>query len=100
MTIKQKILKLVQKLPEDVTIDDVLNRIVLLRKIEVAIGQCDRGEVMDHDEFFKRLEEEDEKESKTRVVGRSTKGSTRNKVVHRQERLQNTSRKLRLTFNG
>jgi hypothetical protein len=92
MTNKQKILNMVQKLPDDVTIDDVLNRIVLLRKIDIAIGQCDRGEVMDHDEFFKQLEEEDEKESKTRVVGGGTKGSTRNKVVHRQAVAKNGSK--------
>jgi len=60
MTGKQKILAAVQTMPEDSSIDDVIDRLWLLRKIEIAQSQADRGEVTDHDEFMRELLSDDE----------------------------------------
>ena len=39
--------------------DDVIDRLYLLRKIELGLAQADAGDVMEHDEFMKELEAEE-----------------------------------------
>ncbi|MCE9555070.1 MAG: hypothetical protein K8T91_17095 [Planctomycetes bacterium] len=60
MTGKQKILAAVQTMPEDASIDEVIDRLWLLRKIEIAQGQADRGEGIEHDKFMQELLGDDE----------------------------------------
>lgn len=59
MTIKEKAISLIQTLDDDVSLDDVIDRLYLLRNIEIGIAQADSGDVMDHDEFMDELEAED-----------------------------------------
>ena len=59
MTTKEKAISLIQTLDDDVSLDDVIDRLYLLRKIELGIAQADAGDVMEHDEFMDELEEED-----------------------------------------
>jgi predicted transcriptional regulator len=59
MTSKQKILAVVNSLGDDVSLDDVIDRLYLLRKIELGIAQADAGDVVEHDEFMTELEQED-----------------------------------------
>ena len=59
MTTKEKAISLIQTLDDDVSIDDVIDRLYLLRKIELGIAQADAGDVMEHDEFMDELEAED-----------------------------------------
>jgi hypothetical protein len=59
MTTKEKILSAIQSLEDDASIDDAIERLYLLRKIEIGLKQADEGDVMDHDEFMNELEEED-----------------------------------------
>ena len=61
MTNKEKVIGLIQSLDENVSLDDVIDRLYLLRKVELAEQQADRGEVIEHDEFMNQLEEEDAK---------------------------------------
>jgi hypothetical protein len=61
MTTKQKILRLVEQLPDDINIDQAIDRLYLLQKIETGLQQARRGEGKDHDEFMKELLAEDEK---------------------------------------
>ena len=60
MTNKEKVIGLIQSLDDDVTLDDVIDRLYLLRKIELAKEQAANGEVMEHDEFMDQLEAESE----------------------------------------
>ena len=55
MTKKDKILAVVESLPDDVSYDDAIERLDLLRRIELGLAQADRGEVVDHDEFMEEL---------------------------------------------
>ncbi len=59
MTSKEKVVSMIQSLNDDVSLDDVIDRIYLLRKIELGIEQADSCEVMDHDQFMNELEAED-----------------------------------------
>lgn len=59
MTTKEKAISLIQTLDDDVSIDDVIDRLYLLRKIELGIAQADEGDLMEHNEFMDELESED-----------------------------------------
>lgn len=59
MTTKEKAISLIQTLDDDVSLDDVIDRLYLLRKIELGIAQADAGDVMEHDDFMDELEAED-----------------------------------------
>jgi hypothetical protein len=55
MTTKEKAINAIYSLSEDATLDDAIDRLYLLRKIELGISQADAGDVMDHDEFLNEL---------------------------------------------
>ena len=59
MTTKEKVLSVISSLSDDATLDDVIDRLYLLRKIELRIAQADAGDVMEHEEFIAELERED-----------------------------------------
>ena len=59
MTTKDKVIQVMQSLSDDVTLDEVIDRLYLLRKIELGIAQADSGDVMDHDSFMDELERDD-----------------------------------------
>ena len=56
MTTKQKILSVIESLDDDASIDQAIDRLYLLQKIEIGIQQADAGDVMDHDEFMQELD--------------------------------------------
>ena len=58
MTVKQKLLALVQQLPDDISFDDAIERFDVLLRIEQGIAQADRGEVVGHDEVMRQLLDE------------------------------------------
>ena len=62
MTTKEKAISIIQTLSDDASLDDVIDRLYLLRKIELGIVQADTGDVMEHDAFMDELEEEDAKQ--------------------------------------
>ena len=59
MTTKEKAISVIQSLDDDVSLDDVIDRLYLLRKIELGLAQADAGEVVEHDRFMDELEAED-----------------------------------------
>ena len=59
MTTKENAISLIQSLNDDVSLDDVIDRLYLLRKIELGIAQADAGDVMENDEFMAELEADD-----------------------------------------
>ena len=59
MTSKEKVLSVVNSLDDDASLDDVIERLYLLRKIELGIAQADDGDVMEHDQFMAELDRED-----------------------------------------
>lgn len=59
MTTKEKAISLIQTLDDHASLDEVIDRLYLLRKIELGIAQADAGDVMEHDAFMDELEAED-----------------------------------------
>jgi hypothetical protein len=59
MTTKEKAISLIQSLSDDISLDDLIDRLYLLRKIELGIAQADAEDVLDHDAFMQELESED-----------------------------------------
>ena len=53
--VKKKILEVVEQLPEDATIEDAIERLYFLPKIEKGIREADAGLTVPHDEAKKRL---------------------------------------------
>ncbi len=59
MSTKEKILTVIQSLPDEVSIDEAIDRLYLLSKVERGLEQADAGEVTGHEEFMKELLDED-----------------------------------------
>jgi hypothetical protein len=55
MTTKEKIISGIKNLPDSVTIDDILDQIMLVEKIEKGIEQSNKNQVVSDDELDKRL---------------------------------------------
>lgn len=48
MTTKEKMLQAVQELPDDASVEDAMESLLVLAKIERGIVQADRGETVPH----------------------------------------------------
>ena len=55
ITPKEKILQALQPLPDDTTVEDAIERLCFLAKIEDGLRQSDRGETLSHKEATRRL---------------------------------------------
>ncbi len=53
---KGQIIKAVTDLPEDATVEDAIERLLLLSKIEQGLDQAQRGETIPHEEVKQRIE--------------------------------------------
>jgi hypothetical protein len=54
-TVKQRAIEALQTLPEDATIDDAIERLCLIAKIEEGLRQSDGSQLTDHEEVKKRF---------------------------------------------
>ena len=61
MTSKQTAISVINALSDDVTLDEVIDRLYLVRKIELGLAQADADDVMEHEDFMAELEREDAK---------------------------------------
>jgi hypothetical protein len=55
MTIRDKVIKGLEKLPENVSIDEILDQIILVEKIEKGIEQSNNNQVISDEELDNRL---------------------------------------------
>ncbi len=58
-SVKDAMLGLVRSLKDDCTWDEVAERFDLVRRIDLGLADADAGRVTPHEEFFRRLDEED-----------------------------------------
>jgi len=56
MLTKQKIIKSIENMPDKFSIDEVIERIVLLQKIEIGLEQSDKAQTHSTQEARKKLE--------------------------------------------
>ena len=54
-TAKERILEALRELPADATIDDAIERLVFLARIEEGLAQLDSGEGSPHEEVRRRF---------------------------------------------
>ena len=54
-TAKQKVLEAIEKLPADATVEDAIEQLVLLAKIQKGLAQLDAGQGVEHSEAKRRL---------------------------------------------
>ena len=55
MTIKEKIIKAVQALPDDASVEDAMERLLFLAKIEKGLQQADAGKTVSHDQVKEKM---------------------------------------------
>jgi len=55
MTTKEKMLQTVQELPDDASVEDAMERLLVLAKIERGIEQADKGETIPHEAVKERM---------------------------------------------
>jgi hypothetical protein len=55
MTVKEKVVYAVQELPEDASIEDAMERLFFLSKIEKGIQQADAGQTLSHIHVRERM---------------------------------------------
>ncbi len=48
-------IEVIRELPADATVDDAIERLVFLAKIEEGLAQLDQGKGIQHDEVKRRL---------------------------------------------
>lgn len=75
LTRKELILRMVQKLPDDVTYDRVMYHLSVMKDVEISLEQIERGEYITHEELEKQLREKgwlDEPDSSGPQKGKKT----------------------------
>ncbi|AYL99560.1 hypothetical protein [Mucilaginibacter celer] len=55
MLTKQEVLKTVNELPGEFTFDEILDRLMLLNKIDIGLEQSNNGEILSTDETKESL---------------------------------------------
>ena len=55
MTTKDLVMEAVRSLPEDAAIEDAMEKLLVIAKIERGIEQADNGETLSHDEVRQRV---------------------------------------------
>ena len=55
MTTKEKAVQAVQALPDDASLEDAMERLFLLAKIERGLQQADAGELIPHEKVKERM---------------------------------------------
>jgi predicted transcriptional regulator len=55
MTTRELVIEAVKDLPEDAVIEDAMERLLVLAKIERGLDQADKGETISHDDARQRM---------------------------------------------
>lgn len=57
MTAKEEILELMKQLPDELTVDETLERLQLLYDVQKGLEEAERGETVSHEEAKRMIEE-------------------------------------------
>lgn len=55
MTIREKVIKAVQDLPDDATVEDAMERLLVPARIERGLQQADSGQTIQHAEVKQKM---------------------------------------------
>ncbi len=82
LTTKAKILDVIERMPEDGTIDDAIDRLNVLKAIAEGLEDAEQGRARGADEVFEELLNDDAEYTNS-LDGRSRTGSARVKTAYR-----------------
>ena len=54
-TVKQKILQVVERLPDTATLEDAIERLCFLAKVEEGLRQSDAGKTVPHNDAVRQI---------------------------------------------
>jgi hypothetical protein len=94
---KQKMLDVIERMPDDGTIDDAIYRLNLLKAVAEGLEAAEQGRVYDHEEVFDELLRDDAKNA-TGLDGAGKRRPARAAATHRSERAKkspNVRRKVK-----
>lgn len=57
MNVKEEVIKIIRELPEDVTIEDIMNKLYVRAKIEAGLKELDEGKGIPHEKAMKTISE-------------------------------------------
>lgn len=57
MITKERLLKTIQELPEQINIDELLDRILLIQKIEEGLLHSEQGKITSHENFKQEMQQ-------------------------------------------
>ncbi|MBT9149092.1 MAG: hypothetical protein DDT27_01013 [Dehalococcoidia bacterium] len=57
MTVKEQVLKAIEGLPQDASIEDAMERLYLLHKVERGVSQADAGQKVSQEEAKERMKQ-------------------------------------------
>lgn len=55
MTTKEKILEAVNTLPDDARIEDAMEKLLFMAKVEIGLEQAELGQTIPHEEIKRRV---------------------------------------------
>ena len=55
MLTKIEVLQAIKQLPDEFSIDEIVDKLILIEKIEIGLGQSERGEVMSDEDVEKEI---------------------------------------------
>jgi predicted transcriptional regulator len=53
--IKEQVIKIIQNLPEDVTLDDIMAKLYFKLQVDAGLRELDEGKGISHEEVEKRM---------------------------------------------
>jgi predicted transcriptional regulator len=53
--IKEQVIKIIQSLPEDVTLDDIMAKLYFKMQVDAGLRELDEGKGISHEEVEKRM---------------------------------------------
>ncbi|MCK4245162.1 MAG: hypothetical protein KAX20_06005 [Candidatus Omnitrophica bacterium] len=53
--VKEEVIKMIQKMPEKISIDDIMEELYFRKKVEAGIKELDKGKGISHKEAKKHL---------------------------------------------
>jgi len=52
---KEKVIELIKALPDDITVDDIMEELYFKSQVDEGLAQLDRGEAIPHEDVEKRM---------------------------------------------
>lgn len=55
MTVKDAVLEMIRRMPDDISVTDIMAELYLRQKVDEGLRQLDAGQGIDHDQAKQRL---------------------------------------------